>query len=165
MDKPRELLKPIKARWILLSVALALVVELLPLGGSTRFLPDFAALMVMYWSINQPSRFGIVLAFLVGIACDFTSASVIGQHALAYTFTTYLITLRQRQVVMYNLGQQALVVLALLLLNQAIMWITRVALGSAPVGLGYFTSPFVGALLWPLVTNILIIPQRRGRPG
>ena len=79
MDKPRELLRPVRKRWIALSLALALVVELLPLSGPARLTPDFVALLVLYWNINQPSRFGIGLSFLVGLIGDFFSAGLIGQ--------------------------------------------------------------------------------------
>lgn len=113
MDKPRELLRPVRKRWIALSLALALVVELLPLSGPARLTPDFVALLVLYWNINQPSRFGIGLSFLVGLIGDFFSAGLIGQHALAYTVISYLVLLRQRQIAMYSLGQQALIVLGL----------------------------------------------------
>lgn len=168
MDKPRELLRPVRKRWIALSLALALVVELLPLSGPARLTPDFVALLVLYWNINQPSRFGIGLSFLVDLIGDFFSAGLIGQHALAYTVISYLVLLRQRQIAMYSLGQQALIVLGLLLLSQAIMWLARMALGGVVVGWSYFMSPFVGALLWPLLTTILLWPQRSGssrQPG
>ena len=48
------------------------------------------------------------------------------------------------------------------------MWLARMALGGVVVGWSYFMSPFVGALLWPLLTTILLWPQRSGssrQPG
>ncbi len=164
--EPKELLKPIKLRWMLLSFALALLIELLPFGGgATRFIPDFVGMLVLYWTLNQPSRFGIGWAFCLGLLADAASASVFGQHALAYSVMAYLVIIRQRQFILYNLGQQTLVVLALLLVGQALMTLARLATGAAFAGWGYFMAPFIGAVLWPLLTNILIIPQRRGTPG
>jgi len=160
-DRPQALLKPVKRRFITLTFALALLMELLPLPiGSTRWLPDFVGLLLLYWAINQPSRIGIGMGFLIGLIVDVSTNSLFGQHALAYSVTTYLILLRQRQLVMFNLGQQALVVLTMMLANQLIMALIRMALGSAFVGAGYFLPPLMGALLWPLLTKLLLLPYR-----
>jgi rod shape-determining protein MreD len=160
-DRPQALLKPVKRRFITLTFALALLMELLPLPiGSTRWLPDFVGLLLLYWAINQPSRIGIGMGFLIGLIVDVSTNSLFGQHALAYSVTTYLILLRQRQLVMFNLGQQALVVLTMMLANQLIMALIRMALGSAFVGASYFLPPLMGALLWPLLTKLLLLPYR-----
>ena len=160
-DRPQALLKPVKRRFITLTFALALLMELLPLPiGSTRWLPDFVGLLLLYWAINQPSRIGIGMGFLIGLIVDVSTNSLFGQHALAYSVTTYLILLRQRQLVMFNLGQQALVVLTMMLANQLIMALIRMALGSAFVGASYFLPPLIGALLWPLLTKLLLLPYR-----
>lgn len=160
-DRPQELLKPVKRHFITLTFAVALVLELLPLPqGSNRWLPDFVALLILYWSMNQPRRIGIGMGFLIGLIVDVSTNSLFGQHALAYSVTTYLVMLRQRQLIMFNLGQQALVVLTLMLANQLIMALVRLALGSAFVGASYFLPPLMGALLWPLLTKLLLLPYR-----
>lgn len=165
-DRPKELLKPIKPRWIVLSFVLAIAVELLPLDATlANWLPDFTAMLALYWTLNQPRRFGIGWSFGIGLIADVASASVFGQHALAYSVISYLLLSRQRQVVMYNLGQQTLVVLVLLLVNQLLMVLARMATGAVFAGWEYFIAPFVGAVFWPLLTNVLLIPQRRGTPG
>lgn len=163
MSRPKELLKPTKTRYILLSFAIALLIKMLPFGSTmVRYIPDFSGMLVLYWTINQPRKFGIGWSCIVGLACDMTGASTFGQHALAYTLSSYLVTLRQRQLIMYNLGQQALVVLALLLFNHGVMSLARLITGSAFVGWSYFVSPFIGSLLWPLLTTLLLLLQRRG---
>lgn len=161
MNQPKELLRPVKTRYILLSFTVSIMLELLPVNVSTLlWLPDLSALLVLYWSINHPSRVGIVAAFCVGIVMDVAGATYIGQHALAYITMTYFVSTRQRQLVMYNNGHQSLIVLGLLLLSQSIMMVSRLALGASFIGWGYFLPPFIGALLWPFLTKILIIPQR-----
>ena len=59
----------------------------------------------------------------------------------------------------------ALGVLVLLLVNQLLMVLARMATGAVFAGWEYFIAPFVGAVFWPLLTNVLLIPQRRGTPG
>ena len=101
------------------------------------------------------------MGFLIGLIVDVSTNSLFGQHALAYSVTTYLVMLRQRQLVMFNLGQQALVVMALMVANQLIMVLVRVMLGSAFVGASYFLPPLMGALLWPLLNKLLLLPYRQ----
>src|SRR5574343_1906757 len=88
-DRPQELLRPVKRRFITLTFTLALMMELLPLPvGSTRWLPDFVGLLILYWAINQPRRIGIGMGFLIGLIVDVSTNSLFGQHALAYSVTT-----------------------------------------------------------------------------
>ncbi|GGY09214.1 rod shape-determining protein MreD [Paludibacterium paludis] len=160
-DRPKEILKPVKRRIIFLSFALAILFELLPLPQEAQaWLPDFTGLLVLYWVINQPRRVGIGTSFSVGILADIASAGLFGQHALAYSVTSFLALLRQRQLVMFNLGQQALSVLGLMLINQFIMVVARMLTGSAFAGWSYFLPPLTGALLWPLITKLLLLPYR-----
>ncbi|MFC3532669.1 rod shape-determining protein MreD [Vogesella facilis] len=160
-ERPQELLKPVRRRFITLTFTIALLLELLPLPvGSTRWLPDVVAILILHWAINQPRRIGVGMAFLIGLITDVATAGLFGQHALAYSITAYLVQLRQRQLVMFNLGQQALVILALLQANQVIMVLVRLASGAAFIGWGYFLPPLVGALLWPLLNKLLLLPYR-----
>ncbi|WP_062788759.1 MULTISPECIES: rod shape-determining protein MreD [Aquitalea] len=160
-DRPKELLKPVKRRFIFMTFLLAVLVEMVPLPhGSTRWLPDFISLVLLYWVINQPRRVNVGIAFLMGLVADIATAGMLGQHALAYSVTAYLALSRQRQLIMFNLGQQALSVLALMLCNQSIMVVARMLTGSAFVGWSYFLPPLIGALLWPLLTKLLLLPYR-----
>ena len=161
MDRPQELLKPVKRRFIYTTYVIALLIELVPLPvGASNWLPDFVGMLVLYWIINQPSRVNIGTAFTLGLISDVASAGLFGQHALAYSLTGFLTLARQRQLVMFNLGQQALAVLALMTANQLIMVIARLATGAAFVGWSYFIPPLISALLWPLLTKLLLIPYR-----
>jgi rod shape-determining protein MreD len=160
-DRPKELLKPVRRRFIYLSFAAAILIDLLPLpANSELWLPDFIALLILYWVINQPRRVGVGTAFTLGIIADVACTGMFGQHALAYSITSYLVLLRQRQLVMGNLGQQTLAVLGLMLANQLIMVVARMATGSAFIGWFYFIPPLTGAILWPLLTKLLLLPYR-----
>jgi rod shape-determining protein MreD len=161
MDRPQELLKPIKRSFIYTTFLIGMLIELVPLPvGSTRWIPDFVGMLILYWVINQPSRVNIGTAFVLGVIADVATADLFGQHALAYSITSFLALSRQRQLVMFNLGQQALAVMALMLTNQLIMMVARMATGASFVGWGYFIPPLISALLWPLLTKLLLLPYR-----
>lgn len=161
MTSSAELLWPQRTRTVILSFLIAILFEMLPLDfGQIQWQPDFVAVMILYWSINRPNSVGIFTACFIGIITDIASGALMGQHALSYSVITYLIIIRQRQIVMYSLGQQALIVFGLLLLSQMFMMLTRMALGAPFFGWGYFVSPIFAALLWPALSTLLL-PQRR----
>ena len=60
-NSPRhEILLPVKGWFIMLSLIIALLLNLVPLTGAARTLqPDFVALVMLYWFINEPQRVGI----------------------------------------------------------------------------------------------------------
>lgn len=162
MDRPKELFRPVKRRFIFFTLLIATLVTLCPLPwGIETWFPDVIGLLLLYWAINQPRQVNTATAFLMGLVADIVSDSLLGQHALAYTVTTSFVLLRQRQLVMFNLGQQSISVFFLLEINHFIMMLARMLTGSPFVGLGYFLPPFTSALLWPLLTKLLLFPYRR----
>ena len=46
--------------------------------------PDFLALVLLYWCIQEPRYVGVGTAWAVGLVMDVADATVFGQHALAY---------------------------------------------------------------------------------
>ena len=90
------------------------------------------------------------------------SASVFGQHALAYSVISYLLLSRQRQVVMYTMGQQTLVVLGGLLISQFVMAVCRMLAGGP-----WLAAAILSAVDWRIAVaaadqTALLVPQRRG---
>lgn len=67
---------------------MALLLNLLP-TAAWPILPDWLALVLVFWSVREPRRVGMGLAFLGGIAMDVANAGLLGQHALAYVLAVY----------------------------------------------------------------------------
>ena len=65
-----------------------------------------------------------------------------------------------RRVLWFPLWQQALHVLILMMLSQAIMLGVRMLAGGTFPGLLFFVGPLIAALLWPIATILLLAPQR-----
>lgn len=164
MHSSAEILRPLKTRYVLLTLFVAILLEMLPLdSGAIQWQPDFVAVMILYWAINRPHSMGVFSAFALGVITDIASGALLGQHALSYSIIAYSISVRQRQIVMYSLGQQATIVFGLLILNQWLMMLARMSLGAPWFGWGYFVSPFLAALLWPALSTLLLLPQQRAR--
>ena len=107
-DHPKqEILRPVKGSFIVLSLTWRLL-NLLPLKGIALALwPDFIALTILYWCINQPQRVGISTAFDHGPANGFGNASTFGQHALAYSIMAFVALVFHRRLSNFGLLKQA----------------------------------------------------------
>jgi rod shape-determining protein MreD len=158
--RPSALLLPARTSFIWGTLAAALFLNLLP-AGPTAGVPDFLALALIFWNVHQPRRVGIGAAFVAGLLMDVHGGTLFGEHALAYTLLAYGAITLHRRVLWFPLGAQALHVLALLLLAQSVSLAVRLWVGGGFPGWTYFLSSVIGAVLWPLVSWILLAPQRR----
>jgi rod shape-determining protein MreD len=145
----RELYIPTKGGFILVSLLVALFLNLLPFTGLLLLLrPDFAALILLYWCLNQPAKVGMTSAFVMGLLMDVVNASVLGQQALAYSLLAFAAMLLRRRMYMFSLGQQSPQIALLLLVAQLTTWMTGMLAGVPSPGLGSMLPCFTGALLW-----------------
>lgn len=161
---PNEVLRPVKAWFVAVTLIVALLVNLLPLGETTLALrPDFLALVLLYWCIQAPRYVGVGIAWLMGLAMDVGDATLFGQHALAYAFLAYAAEYFRRRVLRFPLWQQAVQVAGLLALCAALILLVRVVGGAPLPRWTYFVPALVGALLWPIVSVLLQQPQRPTR--
>ena len=87
---PQEILLPVKGAHIALSLGAALMLNLLPWSGAWLWVkPDFVALVVLYWCVEQPRRVGFISAWVLGLLMDVGDGALFGQHALAYSILAY----------------------------------------------------------------------------
>lgn len=142
------------------SFVVALVLELLPWGGLP--MPNFLALVLVFWNVFQPRRIGIALAWLLGIVMDVHSGSLLGQHALAYSILSYGAIALHRRLLWFSLVGQALQLLPLFLLAHVVVALVHLFFSGVGPSWMFFISPLLTAVLWvPLTSSIL---RRLNRP-
>lgn len=154
----RRILLPARAWFITLSLIVAGVLNMIPLGRLPG-IPDWVALVLVFWCIHQPLKVGMAAGFFFGLAMDVANGSIMGQHAFAYTLLAFTAGGLSRRVLWFPLGQQALHVLPMLLGTQFIMLVIRLATGAEFPGVLYFLSSFVATLLWHPLNYVLLLPQ------
>ena len=158
---PQEILLPVKAGHIAISLMVALFLNLLPWSGAALWIkPDFVALVVLYWCIEQPRKVGFISAWVLGLFMDVADGSLFGQHALAYSILAYAGIVLHRRVQRFSVTPQVLHVIPLLLLNDVIVLAVRLLAGSDFPGYAYFAGSVIGAALWPALAVLLKLPQR-----
>ena len=160
MRPGQQLLLPANPLFIWGSLLLALVANMLPLGR-TPWLPDIVAVVLVFWSVHQPQRVGIGVAFFFGLGMDVHQTSLLGQHALAYTALSYFAITIHRRLLWFSVPSQAVQVLPMFLAAHAIELAIRMAAGGAFPGFHMLLAPLIEAALWPVISVILLAPQRR----
>ena len=156
----QQILQPVRASTVIMSFALALFLNFLP-WRDLRVVPDFVALVVVFWCIRQPRLVGLGVAWSLGLITDAGNGVLLGQHALAYSLLAFLSIWLSRRILWFGVGLQALHVGAMLLVAQGVALLVRVAAGDGFPGWPMFVGPIAGALLWPVVSWLLLLPQRR----
>jgi len=132
------------------SLALALLLTIVTLPHwALVYRPQWVALVLIFWALNQPRRVGVFWGFCTGILMDVISGSVLGQNALGLSVVCFLAVELHQRILPFPPWQQALSVWLLLLVERLLsLWILG-ATGQPTPSLAYWTPTFVGALLWP----------------
>lgn len=160
MSRIQPLLLPASPRFVWGTLVAALLLDLLPFGR-VLWLPDFLAVALVFWGLHQPRRVGMVAAFLFGLALDVHQASLLGQHALAYTLLVYCAIVLRRRILWLSVWSQSVQLLPLFFLAHAVVLLLRLISGAAFPGWLILLQPVLEAALWPLAGVILLAPQRR----
>ncbi|CAB3722739.1 rod shape-determining protein MreD [Trinickia soli] len=160
MNRPQYILLPVNPYFIAFSLAAAFLLNLMPWGRLIG-VPDFVALVLLFWNVHQPRKVGMGVAFFLGLLMDVHDASLLGEHALAYTLLSYGAITIHRRVLWMPRGLQVFAVAPLLVLAQLVPFVTRLLTGAPFPGWGQLAHGFVEAALWPLACSLLLMPQRR----
>lgn len=160
MNRPHYILLPVSPLFIGFSLTVAFLLNLLPWGHFVGA-PDFVALVLVFWGIHQPRKVGIGMAFFMGLLMDVHEATLLGENALAYTLLSYFAIMIHRRVLWFPIMTQATHVFPLLLMTQAIQVLVRYVAAHQFAGWLHFVESLVAIVLWPVITWVLLAPQRR----
>lgn len=155
-----HLLLPVQPRFIWFSLLVAWLINLLP-WGQVGGVPDVLAICLVFWSVHEPRKVGMLAAFLFGLAMDVHGSARLGEHALTYTLLSYFGILLHRRLMWFSPWLQALHILPLFFFADLVALLLRAWLDGAWPGWWWSLNSVVAALLWPLAGWILQAPQRR----
>jgi rod shape-determining protein MreD len=160
MPRGQPLLLPVNPVFMGASLVAALAINMLPLGRAA-WMPDLLMMLIAFWSVHQPQRVGMGLAFMFGLCMDVQHSALLGQHALVYCLLVYGAVSVRRRLLWFSLPVQALQMLPLFFMAHAVALIVRLISGGVFPGWSMVIAPVVEALLWPLISGLLLAPQRR----
>lgn len=160
MRTGQPLLLPVSPAFIWITLGLAFLVNLLPLGRLV-WMPDVLAVVLVFWNVHQPRHVGLAAAFVFGLCLDVQQAALLGQHALAYSALSFAAIALQRRILWLPVLAQALQLLPLFALSYALITLVRLIAGGVAPGWLTLLAPLLEAALWPVLTWLLLAPQRR----
>jgi rod shape-determining protein MreD len=155
-----QLLLPVNPLFVAFTLVFALLFNLVPFGR-TPAMPDLLALVLVFWNVHQSRRVGVGLAFMFGVVMDVHDGAVLGQHALAYTLLSFFAITIHRRLLWFTVPSQAVQILPLFFAAHAVSLLVRMVSGGMFPGWQMLLAPVFEALLWPIVTWLLLAPQRR----
>ncbi len=164
MRPGQQLLLPANPVFIWFSLLAALALNMLMnmgLWGRSAWVPDVLALTLVFWSVHQPLRIGVGTAFFFGLAMDVQQGALLGQHALTYAALGFLAIAMHRRLLWFPVPMQAVQLLPLFAAAHLLELLVRLATGSGWPGWSYLPAPLIEAALWPVVSVLLLAPQRR----
>ncbi|MGJ7493268.1 rod shape-determining protein MreD [Variovorax sp. ZT4R33] len=156
----QQLLLPLNPVFMWGSLIAALLIDMVPMGRAA-WAPDLLALVIVFWSVHQPARIGIGAAFVFGLCMDVHQSAMLGQHALSYTTLGFFAIMMHRRLLWYPVLSQAPQVLPLFAVSHLIELAIRMIGGGVFPGWSLLIAPVIEAALWPIVSVILLAPQRR----
>jgi rod shape-determining protein MreD len=155
-----QLLLPVNPLFVWLTLLLAFAANLVPLGRQPA-MPDFLALVLVFWNVHQPRRVGVGLAFMFGLMMDVHDGAVLGQHALAYTLLSFAAIAIHRRLLWFTVPSQAIQILPLFLAAHLVSLAVRMLAGGMVPGWALLLAPLLESMLWPVAVWLLLAPQRR----
>ena len=160
MRTGQPLLLPVSPAFIWITLGLAFLVNLLPLGRLV-WMPDVLAVVLVFWNVHQPRHVGLAAAFVFGLCLDVHQAALLGQHALAYSALSFAAIALQRRILWLPVLAQALQLLPLFALSYALITLVRLIAGGVAPSWLTLLAPLLEAALWPVLTWLLLASQRR----
>ncbi len=119
--------------------------------------PDFALLVILFFSIHTNFSAKLEAAFITGIILDLVSGAPLGINALIMSSQIYLISVQFKNFPKYMLWQQMIIVGLINFLASTISyWIVHI-IGVSNYDLNVLIPAVVTAVFWPVIYFISML--------
>ncbi|MXY64152.1 MAG: rod shape-determining protein MreD [Gammaproteobacteria bacterium] len=151
-------------RWWIIPVSLgvAMLLSIIPYPEWMGFAePHWVSLVLFYWCLAVPERVGVGTGWIVGLLMDMMLHTLFGVYAFMLAFVAMVGVLFHRQVRMYPLWQQCMMIFAISALEVLFLaWVFRIT-NDIDLRLVYWQAALTTALVWPVVYTLLRFARRR----
>jgi rod shape-determining protein MreD len=164
MRPGQQLLLPVNPLFIWGSLIAAMLLNMLQnmgLWGRAAWTPDVLAVVLVFWTVHQPLRVSIGAAFVFGLLMDAHQGGLLGQHAMSYTVMSFFAITIHRRLLWFTVPSQAAQILPLFVAAHGVELVLRMMAGGTFPGLWMLMAPLLESALWPVVSVMLLAPQRR----
>ena len=154
-------MNPTHGGWlILLSVIVALVLSVahtpFDLPQWTDWLrPDWMVMVVFYWVMELPQRFGLITAWVLGLVVDACLADPLGVNGACLATLTYVTWSLYERFRMYSLLQQGGVIFLIVLFTESVRLSAHMLTREAEFSGAIIFPAIISMLVWPFLAGVL----------
>jgi rod shape-determining protein MreD len=149
--------------FILFSILIAFLINIFPSQHRTSYMPDILMLTLLFWIIREPYKINLVICFVFGILMDIRFASLIGEHALLYISICFSGIIMQRRLLNFSFTMQSVHFIPIFAVIYGIFFGVYY-LNGTNINLQILCiKPLVEILIFPILANILLLPQKLSR--
>jgi rod shape-determining protein MreD len=132
----------------------------LPADRRLAGVPDWLALVIVFWSVREPRRVGMGLAFLFGLAMDVADASCSDSTRWPMSWLPTAARRCRDGSCGFRSGSRPC---RFFRCSCWCSWCSSACavVGADSPGISYFLGPCLATLLWPLLTFVLLLPQHQ----
>lgn len=123
--------------------------------------PEWLTLVLIYWVLTRPHIVGIEVGFCAGFGMDVLGGVLLGQYALSMAIVVYLTHQLRHRMRLFPFWQQAFVVLILVGFGQLTLLLVQWLIGQPPRTLWYWSSTLSSVALWPWLSRLMRVYERR----
>ncbi len=135
--------------WITIVVALFLSLFRMPIYIES-FLPNYLAIVLLYWAIVAPERVSVFTGWISGIILDFLLGSTLGVHAIIYSFMVWVLISQFESIKYYSLFQKTIVVGTINFVGCFLLFWLEHVFGALTVDYDLLWSSISTFFVWPL---------------
>lgn len=126
--------------------------------------PAWVLLVLLYWCLIIPGRIGLTVAWCLGLGADLLQGTLLGEHALAMVVISFFYLKWHRQIRVFPISQQAILIAIFVMIYQSILMATEMLLNHSQFMFWFWLPAISSALSWPLIYLLLDYGQRRWQP-
>lgn len=144
------------------SILIAFILTIVPLPDwLVWYRPAWVLMVLVFWVLAEPYRFGIFAAFIVGLLLDLLTGTYLGMHAFTLTLVIYFFVRFQTQIRSFPAIQKIGVIFLAIVLYVGLQQMLYAILGASQHS--YQSWGIIGTtlLFWPIVNFMLQGLQHR----
>jgi rod shape-determining protein MreD len=148
------------------TVIVAMALKIMPLSSALQvWNPDWVLLILMYWVLAFPYKFGVFGSWTVGLFTDVLTDRILGQYALVYALMSYFCLKFYKRIRTFPLIQQGAFIFCCLLAAQILIFCIESIYNPARFQWSYLFPAISGTLVWPIAGVILRVINIHYRVG
>ena len=147
--------KPPHGLWfVALTFFIAFYLAAVPMGRFEMARPDWVGMLIVFWVLVIPERFGVFVSFAIGLLFDTLVGTSLGSYGFVFSLLAYTVLLLHARLKMYPLGQQAMVIFLILGITHIVAQWLKIWFMSVVSGEVHIWPALTSALIWPWVYGL-----------